>query len=62
MTDVNDTRDMQTLGARLVSLCEAYEALGTLMDGCQPQYSVLAVLNADLRAALDDADRLGLVP
>ena len=65
MTDKQDTReliDLKPVGAQFVRLCEAYQALQTLMDVHHPAATLLSVLNDDFRAVLDDADQLGLLP
>ena len=62
MTDTQDTRDLKPIGAQFVRLCEAYQALQTLMEGSHPAATLMAVLNDDFRAVLDDADHLGLLP
>jgi hypothetical protein len=61
MTNTNDSRDIKPIGAQFVTLCEAYEALQNFMDGRQPEHALLSALNDGFRAALDEADRLGLL-
>lgn len=74
MTTTNDTKHPTIIGAQLLDIFDAYEALADLIQSSDPETSrrtltktaspvlLLEVLNQRFRAILDQANQVGMLP
>lgn len=62
MTTMNDSKPSPIIGAQLLQIFAAYEALADLIQSSDSERTILEVLNQRFRAILDQADEVGLLP
>lgn len=62
MTTMNDSKPSTIIGAQLLQIFAAYEALADLIQSSDSECRLLEVLNQQFRAILDQADQVGMLP